>query len=76
MEIRKFIIELHPDGRMTWVEYIEPSSKEDRNYLCGRAFQAVSKYLDTYPAFLWSDDVKASYLNGASHMMDILRKVL
>lgn len=24
MEIRKFIVELHPDGRMTWCEYQEP----------------------------------------------------
>lgn len=25
MEIRKFIIELHPDGKMTWCEYQEPN---------------------------------------------------
>lgn len=24
MEIRKFIVELHPDGQMTWCEYQEP----------------------------------------------------
>lgn len=24
MEIRKFIIELHPDGKMTWCEYEDP----------------------------------------------------
>lgn len=76
MEIRKFIVELHPNGRMTWAEYTEPSSKEDRDYLCGRAFQEVEKYLETYPASLWPEDVKASYLNGASHMMEVLRKVL
>ena len=76
MEIRKFIVELHPDGRMTCVEYTEPQSKEDRNYLCGRAFQEVEKDLEAYPQSLWSDAIKASYLNGASRMMDILRKVL
>lgn len=24
MEIRKFIVELHPDGKMTWCKYLEP----------------------------------------------------
>lgn len=24
MEIRKFIVELHPDGKMTWCEYQDP----------------------------------------------------
>lgn len=24
MEIRKFIVELHPNGKMTWCEYQEP----------------------------------------------------
>lgn len=76
MEIRKIIIELHPNGRVTWVEYTEPSSKEDRNYLCSRAYQKVEKDLHTYPASLWPVEVKASYLNGASRMMDILRKAL
>lgn len=27
MEIRKFIIELHPDGKVTWCEYEEPRSE-------------------------------------------------
>lgn len=76
MEMRKFVIELHSDGSMTWAEYTEPSTKEDRDYLCGRAFKEVSGYLDTYPAGLWSPEVKAAYLNGASHMMDVLRHVL
>lgn len=76
MEIRKFIVELHPDGRMTWAEYTEPNSKEDRDYLCGRAFQEVAKDLEAFPESLWSDEIKASYLNGALRMMDVLRKVL
>lgn len=76
MEMRKFIIELHSDGSMTWAEYTEPSTKEDRDYLCGRAFKDVSGYLDSYPASLWPPEVKAAYLNGASHMMNVLRNVL
>lgn len=76
MEMRKFIVELHTDGSMTWAEFTEPHSKEDQDYICGRAFKKVAEYLDTYPARLWSPDVKAGYLNGASHMMDILREAL
>lgn len=76
MEMRKFVIEQYPDGRLKWAEYTEPSSKEDRDYLCGKAFQNIAGKLNTYPCSLWPDDVKASYLNGASHMMDELRKVL
>jgi hypothetical protein len=30
MEIRKFIIELHPDGKMTWCEF-----EEQRDYIPG-----------------------------------------
>lgn len=76
MEMRKFVIELHTDGSMTWAEYTEPSSKEDRDYLCGKAFQEVAEKLQNYPCSLWPNEVKASYLNGASNMMDVLRKLL
>ena len=76
METRNFVVELHTDGRMTWAEYIEPACKEDLNKLCGRAFQQVAEKLKTYPCSLWPNEVKASYLNGASHMLDILRDFL
>ena len=76
IETRKFLIELHTDGRMTWSEYMEPANKEDRNYLCGKAFLKVAAKLKTYPCSLWPSEVKSAYLNGASHMMDILRNVL
>lgn len=32
MEIRKFIIELHADGKMTWCEYEEPKDSEKSVY--------------------------------------------
>lgn len=76
MEMRKFVIELHSDGSMTWAEYTEPSTKEDRDYLCGRAFKDVSGYLDTYPASRWPPKVKAAYLAGAASMAEKLRKIL
>lgn len=76
MEMRKFVVELHTDGRMTWAEYTEPSSKEDQDRLCEGAFNAVSEYLNTYPAITWPPAVKGSYLKGASHMMELLRRAL
>lgn len=30
MEIRKFIIELHPDGKMTWCEYEDPGDSIEK----------------------------------------------
>lgn len=30
MEIRKFIVELHPDGKMTWCEYEDPADVIDK----------------------------------------------
>lgn len=76
MEIRKFIVELHTDGSMTWAEYVEPMNKEDRDYVCGKAFQEVASKLETGFASLWMPEVKAAYLDGAVNMKDILRKVL
>ena len=76
MEMRKFIVELHTDGSITWAEYAEPMNKEDRDYVCGKAFQELTSKVETYPASLWPPTVKAAYLNGAARMMDILRKVL
>lgn len=35
MEIRKFIIELHPNGRMTWCEYEDPEYTYKRGRVDG-----------------------------------------
>lgn len=39
MEMRKFIIEIHPDGKLTWCEYEDPKdairAAEDRAWLAG-----------------------------------------
>lgn len=32
MEIRKFIVELHPNGKMTWCEYEDPKDSEKKEY--------------------------------------------
>jgi hypothetical protein len=39
MEMRKFIIEIHPDGKLTWCEYEDPKeaarAANDRAWLAG-----------------------------------------
>lgn len=39
MEMHKFIIEIHPDGKLTWCEYEEPTeanrAANDRSWLSG-----------------------------------------
>ena len=39
MEMRKFIIEIHPDGRLTWCVYEDPKdairAAEDRAWMAG-----------------------------------------
>lgn len=81
MEIRKFIIELHTDGSMTWSEYTEPNSREDLNskdldLICTRAFQRAADCLKTFPWSEHSPAVKAAYLAGAARAAAILRETL
>lgn len=68
MEMRKFTIELHSDGSMTWAEYTQPNSEEDRNYLCSKAFDRVAAELDTLPLSNYSPGSKLAYLLGAASM--------
>lgn len=35
MEMRKFIVEIHPDGRMTCCEYEEPRDVSESSWLAG-----------------------------------------
>ena len=76
MEIRKFIIELHTDGSITWSEYTEPNNREDRDGICSRAYQRAAEDLERFPYCNYSQVAKASYLAGAARMAHILRKAL
>lgn len=76
MEMRKFIVELHPDGSMSRAEYAEPLNKEERDRLFSEAFRSVSEELDTYPACSYTPAAKIAYLAGAARMASILRRAL
>lgn len=71
MEIRKFIVEIHPDGKMTWCEYEEPEDSEKRAY--NTALRDVINRLSvehanyTMMAFITdSDKDRANYLASAT----------
>lgn len=48
MEMRKFIIEIHPDGTLSWREYEDPKdairAANDRAWLAG--YQQALKYCE------------------------------
>lgn len=67
MEMRKFIVEIHPDGCVYATEYTEP--EDDLRRLGGSAFADIQEELNTYPKCFWSDDMKAAYLNGAAAIL-------
>lgn len=76
MEMRKFVVELHTDGSLTWAEYTEPNSKEDLDYIFSKALDSVTAELDILPWVNCLPAVKAAYVSGAASMVKKLRKVL
>lgn len=70
MEIRKFIIELHPDGKMTWCEYEDSRDSEISAY--NAALRDVKNRLNvehadyiTMSAITDSDKDRVNYLASA-----------
>lgn len=65
MEMRKFIIELHPDGRMTWAEYEDPQSNAHRDSKAAVARNAYNQALrDVLPLL---EAAKARCLNDSEN---------
>jgi hypothetical protein len=54
MEMRKFIIEIHPDGKLTWSEYEDPSESikavKDRAWFDG--YRQALKHCDEQVEYL------------------------
>ena len=71
MEIRKFIVELHPNGKMTWYEYEEPKDSEKRAYntalrdVINRLTVEHANYM-TMAAITDSDKDRAIYFESAT----------
>lgn len=78
MEIRKFIIELHPCGKVSWNEYEEPrdhyTHKEWEDVLSA-ALLDVQHFLNSYPACTWDENEKILYIRGAIAMKNELRNM-
>lgn len=71
MEIRKFIVELHPNGKMTWCEYEDPEDSEKRAYntalrhVINRLAAEHANYM-TMAAITDSNKDRAIYLESAT----------
>ena len=81
MEMRKFIVEIHPDGRVYATEYEEPSERQyasdyDLEYIFSKAMDSVRAELDTLPWAKCSPSVKAAYLSGAASLGKKMCKAL
>ena len=65
MEMHKFIIELHPDGKMTWCEYEDSRDSESSAYNAALR-DVVSHLIDEHSKYLsmaaFADNDKASYI--------------
>lgn len=70
MTMRKFIIEFHPDGSVTWNEYNEPEQPEKDGYnsalrqVCYRLNSEHANYL-TMASITEQDDRRRMYLECA-----------
>lgn len=72
MEIRKFIVELHPDGKKTWCEYEDPSDSETSAY--NAALRNVVSHLNveqcnylSMATFADNDEARYIYLKLAAN---------
>jgi hypothetical protein len=72
MEMRKFIIERHPDGQMTWCEYEDPRDYDKKKSVYNTALRDVINRLNVEHAnymtkfFITdSDKDRADYLKSA-----------
>ena len=71
MEMRKFIIELHPDGKMTWCEYEDSRDSEISAYnaalrdVINRLTVEHANYM-TMAAITDSDKDRAIYFESAT----------
>ena len=78
MEMRKFIVEIHQDGRLTCCEYEEPrdasKTATDRAWLAGfrQAFTHCNEQVETLEAF--KDTCLSSRLmyEGAAKVRDVV----
>lgn len=74
MEMRKFIVEIHPDGRMTYCEYEEPREASKSAWLDGyrQAVTHCKEEVDLLGAF--SDVCQSQYaklmVQGAAQVLD------
>lgn len=74
MEMRKFIVEIHPDGRLTCCEYEEPREACKSTWLAGyrQAVAHCNEEVDFLDTFRFRDVCQSSKLlyQGAAQVRD------
>lgn len=81
MEMRKFIIEIHPDGRLSCCEYEDPqaASREDKDraWLSGyrQALVHCTEQVETLKGIKGNSVAGGLMYEGASHVRDGAEKM-
>lgn len=79
MEMRKFIIEIHPDGSLTCCEYEDPKESiraaNDRAWLAGyrQALKHCDEQVETLKGFKWTCLSADIMYQGAARVRDGVR---
>lgn len=79
MEMRKFIIEIHPDGKLTWCEYEDQKdairAAKDRAWLAGyrQALIHCNEQVRTLEGFKGTCVSADLMYQGAAHVRDGVR---
>lgn len=71
MEIRKFLVEIKPDGQVYAAEYTDPEPIISQQVAI-KAYRALQDEMDRYPYCFWSEEWRAAYFNGVSSILDKL----
>lgn len=83
MTMRKFIIEFHPDGSVTWNEYEEPETCAVPPYTHDEWIRLLNENLrvlrdtidNTYPEATWDEDKRLLYKMGALAFINLIKNV-
>lgn len=83
MTMRKFIIEFHPDGSVTWNEYDEPKTWAAPSYthddwvrLLNENLRVLRDRIDmTDPGSSWDEDKRLLYKMGACAFVNLIKHV-
>ena len=74
MEMRKFVVEIHPDGHLTWCEYEEPLDACNSAWLGGyrQAIVDCNEEVDIMKSFRDNSQFSEFMYQGVVQVSDVL----